>query len=448
MKHVIAIVVAGFFSLSASITVAEVRVAFEQIDAGTGFVFEKIESPATNDAGTQAAWKLVDGERDQNGAGLMAVHDGKIPLGDDDPRSSFFFRAGSDGGRILADLGKVTSVKRISTYSRHVADRAPQVYTVYGSAGDTAGFIREPGRDVNPEKNGWIKIAGVDTRPATRDPGGRHGVSMTDSVDSLGDYRYLLFVIEPTEKRDPFGLTFFSEIDIVSANDPPLEFVPAGKPLTLVTFQTDDTKYQFQVDLTEAPDLREWTEAELIPVVKEWYPKIVGMLPSEGYQASTKVNLRYRNDMPAAIPASAAGSSVNLNTPWFRQHLKDEAKGCVIHELVHVVQNYGQARRGNPKAAPIPLWVSEGLADYIRWFLYEPESQGAMMTPKRLAEARHDASYRVSAHFIDWVVRTQDKDFAGKLNAAARAGKYDDSLWEIHTRKRLADLADEWRKGE
>jgi hypothetical protein len=448
MKFAIAALFAGFYCLHASELIAEVQVAFEQLDAGTGFTFEKIASPATNDAGTQATWKLVDGDRDSNSAGLTALHDGRVPAGDDDPRTNFFFGAGSDGGRILTDLGKVLPVKRISSYSRHAGDRAPQVYSVYGSNGDIPGFIREPGRDKKPEEHGWKKIASVDTRPPKGDPGGRHGVSITDSEAMIGPFRYLMFAVEPTEKHDSFGLTFFSEIDIVSADGPELKFVAAGNPLTLVKFQSQDAKYQFQIDLTEAPDLKEWSETDLVPVIQGWYPKIVEMLPSEGFQAATTVKLRYRNDMPAAIPASASGSNVNLNAPWFRNHLKDEAKGCVIHELVHVVQDYWQMRRGNPKAAPTPSWFVEGLADYIRWFLYEPDSRGAQLSPKRLAEARHDAGYRVSAHFIDWAVRTHDKDLVGKLNAAARAGKYDDSLWEIHTRKRLSDLADEWRKGE
>ncbi len=448
MKFAFAVCVAGFWSFQAGALFAEVQVTLEQLDAGTGFTFQKIESPSTNDAGTSAKWKLVDGEPDGNSAALAALHDGRVPAGDDEPRGNFFFRAGSDGGRITADLGKVTSVKRISSFSRHTGDRAPQVFIVYGSNGDGAAFDPEPRRDRKPEDCGWRRIAGVDTRPAKGDTGGRHGVSITDSEGVIGRFRYLLFAVEPTEKRDPFGLTFFSEIDIVSLDGPDPEYIPAGKPLTLVNFHTTDAGYHFQIDLTEASDLKEWSESELAPVIRTWYPKIVEMLSGDGFQAAEKVRLRYRNDMPKGIPAAANGSRVDLNASWFRIHLKDEAKGCVIHELVHVVQDYGSARLTNPKAVPTPGWVVEGLADYIRWFQYEPESHGAMLTPKRLAEARHDASYRTSAHFIDWTVRTQDKDFARKLNAAARAGKYDDSLWEIHTRKRLSDLADEWRSGE
>jgi hypothetical protein len=61
-------------------------------------------------------------------------------------------------------------------------------------------------------------------------------------------------------------------------------------------------------------------------------------------------------------------------------------KGCVVHELCHVLQNYRQVLRVNPQATLSPAWVTEGLADYIRWFLYEP--RGAISVPSSDNEAR------------------------------------------------------------
>ena len=152
--------------------------------------------------------------------------------------------------------------------------------------------------------------------------------------------------------------------------------------------------------------------------------------------------------MPPGVPASASGSRVNLNAPWFERQLEGEAKGCVIHELVHVVQNYWRARLVNRNAKPTPSWLTEGIADYVRWFLYEPESRGAQLSPERLAQAKHDASYRTTANFIDWVAREHDKDIARKLNAAAREGRYEPALWEELTGKSEGELADAWRAGK
>ena len=38
------------------------------------------------------------------------------------------------------------------------------------------------------------------------------------------------------------------------------------------------------------------------------------------------------------------------------------------------------ARRNNPEHKPTPGWLTEGIPDYIRWFLYEPQSHGADVT--------------------------------------------------------------------
>jgi hypothetical protein len=87
----------------------------------------------------------------------------------------------------------------------------------------------------------------------------------------------------------------------------------------------------------------------------------------------------------------------------------------------------------------------EAIADYIRWFLYEPETRGAEITAKNVARARYDASYRVSGNFLNWVSKTYDKELVRKLNAAAREGKYSEDLWKEYTGHTVGELGDEWK---
>jgi hypothetical protein len=139
------------------------------------------------------------------------------------------------------------------------------------------------------------------------------------------------------------------------------------------------------------------------------------------------------------------GSRVVMNAPWFKNQLNREAKGCVVHELVHVVQNYWHATKINPNPKRTPSWITEGIADYIRWFLYEPESKGAHYPPQRIKQMKHDASYRISANFIDWVSRNHNKELVHLINDAARHGRYEESLWKKHTGKSLGELAKDWK---
>jgi hypothetical protein len=143
-------------------------------------------------------------------------------------------------------------------------------------------------------------------------------------------------------------------------------------------------------------------------------------------------------------PASAFGAGVNLNLQWFRAERDREARGAVVHELVHVVQQYRRSPR-DPKLLPTPGWLVEGIADYVRWFQYEPQTKGAEITKENLAGAKFDASYRTSANFLNWVSQTYDKDLVRKLNGSAREGNYTESLWKDGTGKTVQELGHEWK---
>jgi hypothetical protein len=432
--------------LDAPLVLAGVKVSAEHSVHGTAFQFETVPVPASNDAATKAEFTLVDGERDRNGGQLGVLHDGRVPTDEDQPSANFFFRAGSDGGRLRLDLGKVIAVKRVSTYSWHPNTRAPQVYRLYASDGTASGFHAVPGRGTDPESCGWKHVASVDTRSQSGDWGGQHGVTITDpGAGVLGEYRYFLFDISRTQARDAFGNTFYSEIDVIDAEGPaPMPATTGAGERMVKSFATDCGSFRFALDATAAPDLMEWADTELAPVVQQWYPKIVEMLPSEGFVAPPQFTLYFRNDM-GGTPASAGGGRINLNSNWFRRERNREARGCVVHELVHVVQAYGRASRTNPGAVRTPGWLVEGIADYIRWFLYEPETNGAEITERNLPIARYDASYRISANFLNWVVSHHDREIIRKLNAVAREGKYAQELWKEWTGKTLQELGDDWK---
>ena len=201
---------------------ADVKVVADHNDtdhATAGFKFKNVPSPVKTNAAIAAKFTIVDGEKDPNSAELDALHDGKLPAEQDEPATNFFFNAGTEGGRILIDLGSAIDVKQVNTYSWHTDTRAPQVYDLYASDGTAAGFNASPNKDTNPDKVGWKLITKVDTRPKTGEPGGQYGVSVSDSAGSLGKYRYLLLVVSRTESDDDFGNTFFSEITVIDSKD-------------------------------------------------------------------------------------------------------------------------------------------------------------------------------------------------------------------------------------
>jgi len=161
----------------------------------------------------KASVMILAGTPDSNSASLSALTDGALPTDEDQPANNVFFRAGSWGGRIRFDFGGAIDIAEIRTYSWHSDSRAPQVYKVFGSDESDPNFNAEPAAKLDPEASGWKLIVFVDTRTTHGDDGGPYVVSVSEN---LGHHRYLLFDVFETESDDPWGNTFYSEIEVIS----------------------------------------------------------------------------------------------------------------------------------------------------------------------------------------------------------------------------------------
>ena len=210
---------------------AEVRVTVEHHDndhATPAFTFSTIPAPSNNDAATDAAFTLVSGTKGGKANDLDRLHDGKLPVWEDQPESNFAFGS-ADGGRIEVDLGRAIDIAQVNTYSWHPNTRGPQVYTLYAAEGTANNFNPKPVKGIDPLTCGWKRIAAIDTRPKNDDDaGGQYGVSIADSDGSIGHFRRLLFDILPTETDDGWGNTFYSEIDVIDRSGPPSEPAVTG----------------------------------------------------------------------------------------------------------------------------------------------------------------------------------------------------------------------------
>jgi hypothetical protein len=414
-------------------------------DATPQFKFARVPQPYRNNAAVEARVRVFSGEIDPNSGGAEKLNDGGIPTTQDQPEENFFFTQGADGGRVSIDLRETNDVSQINTYSWHPGTRAPQVYSLYVSDGAGEDFQVRPNRPTDPLTCGWKLLARVDTRPKTGEAGGQYGVSITDSR-GLGRIRYLLFDISATEKDDPFGNTFYSEIDVIPVNvDYPL--VAASTPVKPYVVHSPDGKCEIDIDTARAPGLKDWAEQKLAPVLAEWYPKISAMLPSDGYTPPEKFTISIR---PGQGVAATGGTRVTANSTWLKGEVNKQGIGALLHEEVHVIQQYGRARRVNPDATRSPGWLVEGIPDYIRWFLYEPQSHGAdvvWLRRQRNPNLKYDGSYRITANFLNWVTEHYDRDIVKKLNAAMRDGKYTDDLWkEACGGKTVQELGSEWKE--
>ncbi len=207
-----------------------------------------------------------------------------------------------------------------------------------------------------------------------------------------------------------------------------------GHPLAIREFVIESTppvasfKYpiEFIVDVSDAPEMKEWAE-KTARVCERNYTMINDELPSEGFKPRTVIKMTLKNDYKGV--AAAGGGRITGSVKFFKDHPDDV--GAMVHETVHCVQEY--RTRGNPG------WLVEGVADYIRFFKYEPGKIG-----KIAKNPHYNASYRTTAAFLAFVTDKYDKEVVRKLNKAMRQGEYKEEIWKALTKKTVQELDEEW----
>lgn len=420
---------------------AKVEVGYSQ-EGTEDFGLKGVPPPTWGDAATKGTFTVVEGESFGGDRKLRVLNDGILPPMEDDPGENFFFANTEGGRRLQLDLGRIVDVQEFNSYSWHPGSRGAQVYRLYGSDGSAPDFNPRPVSPEDPARCGWQPIAEVDTRAKSGGGrGGQYGVSVS-APGGLGKLRYFLLLVSPTSPDGPENDTFFSEIDVVDRAAPPSSLRRAQRNPALDTYETNDKKTRFTILYDDTPDLQEWGRTKLAPVIKEWYPRIAELLKSPGYTAPNRFTIKFTNDYEGV--AVTIGTLIMGDPRWYRTSLDTEAVGSMVHELVHVVQRYWAPLPGRKRNRP-PTWVSEGIADYVRWEVYEPKPR-FRVTAENVGKIRYDQSYQTTADFLRWTSEKYDRQLVPKLNQAAREGRYDESFWKTTTGRTAAELGEEWRQ--
>ncbi|MBI1373538.1 MAG: hypothetical protein GC159_12485 [Phycisphaera sp.] len=197
---------------------------------------------------------------------------------------------------------------------------------------------------------------------------------------------------------------------------------PTAPPVTM----------RIALDTSGAPEMAGWARLAA-RITEDAYPVIVRELGVDGYRAPDSVQMVVvRNDKDVAW---ASGPKITVASKWFTDRPEDV--GALVHEMAHVVQQY--THRGTPG------WVTEGIADYVRWFVWEPPHRRPRINPDH---AKYTDSYQTTGAFLAWIVANKDADFVRKLNTDCRAGRYDVSLFEKYAGAPVEKLWDEFVASE
>ncbi|MBW3622194.1 MAG: basic secretory family protein [Armatimonadetes bacterium] len=171
------------------------------------------------------------------------------------------------------------------------------------------------------------------------------------------------------------------------------------------------------LDVSDAPEVRPWALAAQ-KLAAQWYGHITQIMGTDNLKPQKEIKLIFKKGI--GPPAYMSDGNITIKVEWIKEHPEDF--GMVIHELVHVVQSYPRARPGASK----PGWLVEGIADYIRWWRYEPE---VPRTPINTERASYRDSYRTTAWFLAWITGKYNRSLTSQLDRALREGTYTDELF-------------------
>lgn len=184
-------------------------------------------------------------------------------------------------------------------------------------------------------------------------------------------------------------------------------------------------------DASDFPEGKDWGEAAK-SLVQAWFAKICELLSTENYKPPAEIKLVIKKEIN--VPAYASGDTITINGKWITAHPDD--LGMVVHELTHVIQRY-------PSSRTKPGWLVEGIADYIRWWRYEPELHATSGRTKIDPEkSKYTDSYRTTAMWLAWCSRKHHMGLVPALDRALRnredpmpvfeklIGKGPDDLWK------------------
>jgi hypothetical protein len=183
---------------------------------------------------------------------------------------------------------------------------------------------------------------------------------------------------------------------------------------------------KISIDVKEAPDLQAWAETAR-SLATSWFPQLCQLLATGDFKRPKSLRFVFRAEQDA--PAYCAGDEISFSAEWVRKHPDD--LGMVIHELTHVVQAY-------PANKNDVGWLVEGIADYTRWWRYEPE---APRTQIDFSKASYRDAYRTTAAWLAWTSQRYDLRLVPALDRNLRraedpmptfvkfTGKTADLLW-------------------
>jgi len=159
------------------------------------------------------------------------------------------------------------------------------------------------------------------------------------------------------------------------------------------------------------------------------YPKLAAE-----YNPGTLKEVKMAVDTAYKGVAATADGKVTIASSWL--HKRPEDIDVVTHEVMHIVQDYGESVG--------PGWLTEGIADYARnkFGVNNPAAKWSL--PEFKPNQNYDNAYRVTARFLYWIEEKKKPGIVKELDSQMRKHTYTDNAWKQLTGKTVDELWKEY----
>ncbi|TDO23860.1 basic secretory protein-like protein [Pedobacter duraquae] len=175
-------------------------------------------------------------------------------------------------------------------------------------------------------------------------------------------------------------------------------------------------------------------QKELIDTYFKVFPLLVGT-----FNDKTTHDVVFVTDTAYKGVAEASGNRILFSTTYMNAHPTDI--DIVTHEGMHLVQGYGYGAG--------PVWLTEGIADFIR-YRYGVDNIGSKwMLPALTSkhnEKKYENSYRITARFFEWIDQKVKPGMIVQIDKELRNHTYTIDTWIKLSGKTLDELWDDYAK--
>jgi RNA polymerase sigma factor (sigma-70 family) len=266
------------------------------------------------------------------------------------------------------------------------------------------------------------------------------------------------------------------------------------QPLTIREFTVDSNppvavfRYpvEFVIDVTDAPEMKPWAERAAricersYPMINEELKELSGgsvmkraatpahvitMTLKNDYSGLVEVendriigSVKYFKDHPDDVGAMIFMTSCSIqgkgdNSSWLArsmtghvQRFRDELRMLDRLQLdripfIDLFKPLALFLAFLAKDDRPHMWLVIGIADYVRFFKYEPGKRPPLNSDKML----YNATSKATAAFLAFLTEKYDKDIVRKLNRLLGKGEYGDEVFKDLIGKTLPELNEEWR---